>query len=38
MTIRTDRLSTYRLPLRVRLVILWRRLTRQAIPYKDTWA
>ena len=37
MTIRTDRM-TYRLPLRVRLVILWRRLTRQAIPYKDTWA
>ena len=37
MTIRTDRVSTYRIPPRVRLVILWRRLTRQAIAYRDTW-
>ena len=30
-------MTAYRLPLRVRLVVLWRRLTRRAIAYRDTW-
>lgn len=28
----------FRLPIRTRLTVIWRRLTGRAIPYRDTWS